>query len=123
MEQKLSTQILEQRQRLLEWSKMIAECRQSGMSVKRRCSENGTTTKTYYCIRIVIILLLPQKIGKVKMQKKAGYAERIMLEASHIRTNFMGNILGRERQITGMHMELQAVIQILVRVAFRCVRR
>ncbi len=46
------------------------------------------------------ILLSPQKIGKVRMQKKTGHAERVMLEDSHIRTNFMGNILGRERQIT-----------------------
>ena len=47
MKQNLSIQTLSQRQRLLEWSKKVADCRQSGISVKRWCSENGTTPKTY----------------------------------------------------------------------------
>lgn len=48
MKQNLSIQTLGQRQRLLEWSKKVADCRQSGMSVKWWCTENGTTPKTYY---------------------------------------------------------------------------
>ena len=48
MKQNLSIQTFGQRQRLLEWSKKVADCRQSGMSVKRWCTENGTTPKTYY---------------------------------------------------------------------------
>lgn len=48
MKQNLSIQTLGQRQRLLEWSKKVADCRQSGMSVKRWCGENGITPKTYY---------------------------------------------------------------------------
>ena len=48
MKGNLSIRSAGQRQRLLEWSQKVADCRQSGMSVKRWCSENGTTTKTYY---------------------------------------------------------------------------
>ena len=47
MQKEISLQALGQRQRLLEWSQKVADC-QSGLSVKRRCSENGTSVKTYY---------------------------------------------------------------------------
>ena len=48
MKQGMTIQSVGQRQRLLEWSQRVADCRQSGMSVKRWCEENGVTTKTYY---------------------------------------------------------------------------
>ena len=48
MANELTIRTATQRQRLYEWSQKVAECRQSGMSVKRWCDENGTTTKTYY---------------------------------------------------------------------------
>ena len=48
MSRETSIQTLGQRQRLLEWSQRVADCRQSGMSVKRWCDENGFSTKTYY---------------------------------------------------------------------------
>ena len=48
MSRETSLQSLGQRQRLLEWSQRVADCRQSGMSVKRWCDENGVNTKTYY---------------------------------------------------------------------------
>ena len=48
MRKETSLQTLGQRQRLLEWSQKVADCRQSGLSVKRWCSENGTSVKTYY---------------------------------------------------------------------------
>lgn len=48
MNKETSLQTLGQRQRLLEWSQKVADCRQSGLSVKRWCSENGTSVKTYY---------------------------------------------------------------------------
>ncbi len=48
MQKETSLQTLGQRQRLLEWSQKVADCRRSGLSVKRWCSENGTTVKTYY---------------------------------------------------------------------------
>ena len=48
MSRETSIQFLEQRQRLLEWSQRVADCRQSGMSVKRWCEEKGVALKTYY---------------------------------------------------------------------------
>lgn len=48
MSRETSLQSLGQRQRLLEWSQRVADCRQSGMSVKRWCDENGVSPKTYY---------------------------------------------------------------------------
>ena len=48
MHKETSLQTLGQRQRLLEWSQKIADCRQSGLSVERWCGENGTSVKTYY---------------------------------------------------------------------------
>ena len=48
MSQEVSIQSLGKRQRLLEWSQRVAECRQSGMSVTRWCQEHNITPKTYY---------------------------------------------------------------------------
>ena len=48
MSQEATIQSLGQRQRLLEWSQRVAACRQSGLSVKRWCDENGVSLKTYY---------------------------------------------------------------------------
>ena len=41
-----AAQTLGQRQRPLEWSQKVADCCQSGLSVKRGCSENGASVKT-----------------------------------------------------------------------------
>lgn len=48
MKQEMTIRDVGQRQRLLEWSQRVADCRQSGLSVKRWCEENGVTTKAYY---------------------------------------------------------------------------
>ena len=36
------------RQNLMEWSRRMADCRSSGMSVTRWCSEHNINPKTYY---------------------------------------------------------------------------
>ena len=46
--EKMTIRDVGQRQRLLEWSRKVADCRQSGLSVKRWCAENGTNVKSYY---------------------------------------------------------------------------
>ena len=46
--EKMTIRDVSQRQRLLEWSRKVAECRQSGLSVRRWCEENGTNVKNYY---------------------------------------------------------------------------
>ena len=35
-------------QNLMEWSRRVADCRSSGMSVTRWCSEHNVKPKTYY---------------------------------------------------------------------------
>ena len=35
-------------QNLMEWSRRVADCRSSGMSVARWCSEHNVNLKTYY---------------------------------------------------------------------------
>ena len=48
MKEGMSIQSAERQHRLQEWSRKVADCRQSGKSVKRWCEENGITLKTYY---------------------------------------------------------------------------
>lgn len=44
----LTIQSTARQRRLLEWSQKIAECRSSGLSVSRWCSDHGINLKTYY---------------------------------------------------------------------------
>ncbi|AHF09447.1 MULTISPECIES: IS66 family insertion sequence element accessory protein TnpA [Dehalobacter] len=46
MEQSL--QVLSAKQRMAEWSERISSCRNSGISVKQWCQEQGIPEKTYY---------------------------------------------------------------------------
>lgn len=46
MEQSL--QVMSRQERLASWSEKIMTCRNSGMSVRRWCQENGVAEKTYY---------------------------------------------------------------------------
>ncbi|AHF09280.1 MULTISPECIES: IS66 family insertion sequence element accessory protein TnpA [Dehalobacter] len=46
MEQSLQT--LSVNQRLAEWSERISSCRNSGISIRQWCLENGIVEKTYY---------------------------------------------------------------------------
>ncbi|MCM1565009.1 MAG: IS66 family insertion sequence element accessory protein TnpB [Dehalobacter sp.] len=46
MEQSL--QALSANQRLAEWTERISSCRNSGISIKQWCRENGIVEKTYY---------------------------------------------------------------------------
>ena len=44
----MSVQELKHAARLQEWSGRVAECRNSGISVKAWCAEKGIALKTYY---------------------------------------------------------------------------
>lgn len=46
MEQSL--QVLSKQERLAEWSERIMKCRNSGMTVRRWCQENGIAEKSYF---------------------------------------------------------------------------
>lgn len=48
MEQMDSLQRANQQQRLVEWSRRVEACRNSGLSVGRWCLENGIAVSTYF---------------------------------------------------------------------------
>lgn len=44
----LTIRSMQAQRNLLEWSQRVAECRSSGLAVRRWCEENGVKPKTYY---------------------------------------------------------------------------
>ena len=52
MSREVSIQSMGQRQRLFEWSQRVADCRQSGMSVKRWCEENYSWQKKVFSFMV-----------------------------------------------------------------------
>lgn len=48
MQREMTIQSAGKQRRLLEWSQRVIDCRQSGMTVKSWCEENGIVPKTYY---------------------------------------------------------------------------
>ena len=46
--EELTIRNMRTQQNLMEWSRRMAECRSSGMSVTRWCSEHNINPKTYY---------------------------------------------------------------------------
>ena len=48
MEQTASIQRANQQHRLLEWSRRVEACRNSGLSVGQWCQENGIAVSTYF---------------------------------------------------------------------------
>lgn len=76
MNKETSLQTLGQRQRLLEWSQKVADCRQSGLSVKRWCSENGTSVKTYYSWqKKVFELMVEQQKVQLEAEEHSCFVE------------------------------------------------
>lgn len=73
MSREMSIRSLAQRQRLLEWSQRVADCRQSGLSVKRWCDANGVTTKTYYSWqRKVFSFMVEQQKLQLEVETQEG---------------------------------------------------
>lgn len=77
MSQEVSIQSLGKRQRLLEWSQRVAECRQSGMSVTRWCQEHSITPKTYYTWqkRVFAFMVEQQKQQLTDEEQEPCFAE------------------------------------------------
>ena len=48
MEKAASLQRANQQQRLVEWSRRVEACRNSGLSVGQWCQENGIAVSTYF---------------------------------------------------------------------------
>ena len=57
------------------------------------------------------------------MEKEAQQPLGVMLKRGKIRAHFMDNIIRSKRKLPGMNTQLQPMIQILVRIAFRGIGR
>ena len=57
------------------------------------------------------------------MAKEIGHRSRVMLQFSHERIYFVGIILNGIGNMTGMYGNFQSMIQILIQVVFRRIRR
>lgn len=44
----MQLQVLKKQIKLQEWSQMVMACRNSGLSIKMWCEQNGINYKTYY---------------------------------------------------------------------------
>ena len=79
MANELTIRTAAQRQRLYEWSQKVAACRQSGMSVKRWCDENGMTTKTYYSWQKKVFAFMVEQ-QRIQMEEPAMSSEGCFVE-------------------------------------------
>ena len=75
MSKEVSIPSLGKRQRLL--GQKVADCRQSGLSVKRWCSENGVTPKTYYSWQKKVFSFM---VEQQKLQMEAEKPESCFVE-------------------------------------------
>ena len=72
--------------RLREWAGMIAECQNSGLSIREWCRENGIAPKTYYYrlrkVRLRAIQDMPVDISSVPAVQHDGEVSFRQLEVS-----------------------------------------
>ena len=61
-------------QNLMEWSRRVADCRSSGMSVTRWCSEHNVKPKTYYNWQKKVFAAMIEK-QKQRMEPEPRFAE------------------------------------------------
>lgn len=75
MKQEMTIQSVGKQQRLEEWGRRVAECRQSGMTVTSWCKENGFSTKTYYTWQKKVFAALVER-EKLQLNEAPDSAER-----------------------------------------------
>ena len=100
MKEGITIQSAGRQHRLQEWSRKVADCRQSGKSVKRWCEENGITTKTYYRWQ--------QKVFSAMIEQQEQFAHPSPCEARFAELS----ISGSESKRTGGASGLAASIRI-----------
>lgn len=74
MQQEMTIQSMGKQQRLEDWGRRVAACRQSGMTVTGWCKENGVSTKTYYTWqkKVFAALVEREKLQLREAQDSAG---------------------------------------------------
>lgn len=73
----ITIQNAEKQQNLFEWSQRVADCRCSGLPVKRWCSEHGINLKTYYNwqSKVFAAMIEQQKTSVEVTETKSRFAE------------------------------------------------
>ena len=70
-----------------------------------------------------LILLLREKTGQKGVAKEIGDTGWVMLQFAHKGADFVGDVLCRIRQLSGMDRTFQGMIQIFIRIVFRSIGR
>ena len=66
-----------QQKSLLEWSRRVADCRGSGVSVSRWCEEHGVNRKTYYTWQKKVFAAMIEQ-QELQMQEAGGPESRFV---------------------------------------------
>lgn len=100
----ITIQNAEKQQNLFEWSQRVADCRCSGLPVKRWCSEHGINLKTYYNwqSKVFAAMIEQQKTLVESAETESRFAElpaptRLPMQTSAINSAKQNNLAASVR--------------------------
>ena len=113
MEKAASLQRANQQQRLVEWSRRVEACRNSGLSVGQWCQENGIAVSTYFSWQRKVFRAL-QEVQEVT------FAEVPIMEHSQL----SGHIVAA-MEVSGVRIQVyegadKATLQAILQAAKSC---
>ena len=113
MEKAASLQRANQQQRLVEWSRRVEACRNSGLPVGQWCRENGIAVSTYFFWQRKVFQVL-------KEVQEVTFAEVPVME----RTQFSGHIVAA-MEVSGVRIQVYegadgATLQAILQAAKSC---
>ena len=113
MEKAASLQRANQQQRLVEWSRRVEACRNSGLSVGQWCQENGIAVSTYFSWQRKVFQAL-QEVQEVT------FAEVPILERSQASGHIVVAMEGSNVRIRGYERADGATLQAILQAAKSC---
>ena len=113
MEQMESLQRANQQHRLVEWSRRVEACRNSGLSVGQWCQENGIAVSTYFSWQRKVFQAL-------KEVQEVTFAEVPIMEHSQL----SGHIVAA-MEVSGVRIQVyegadEATLQAILQAAKSC---
>ena len=113
MEKTESLQRVNQQQRLVEWSRHVEACRNSGLSVGQWCRENGIAVSTYFSWQRKVFQTL-------KEVQEVTFAEVPIMEHSQL----PGHIVAA-MEVSGVRIQVyegadEATLQAILQAAKSC---
>ena len=113
MEQMDSLQRANQQHRLVEWSRRVEACRNSGLSVGQWCRENGIAVSTYFSWQKKVFQAL-------KEVREVTFAEVPIMEHSQL----SGHIVAA-MEVSGVRIQVyggadEATLLVILRAAKSC---